>query len=149
VILGLGDQKYHKILKKKEKKFKENFSLHLKFDEVLAHKIYASCDCFLIPSRFEPCGLSQMISYKYATVPIVHHTGGLVDTVKDVEEKGGGFVFYNYTREDLISAVERAQELFERKDVWLKLIKKITQYNFSWQVTAKKYIEIYKKTLNF
>ncbi|HIE36213.1 MAG TPA: glycogen synthase [Candidatus Omnitrophica bacterium] len=148
VILGLGDERYHEILKKKEKKFKENFSLHLKFDEVLAHKIYASCDCFLIPSRFEPCGLSQMISYKYATVPIVHHTGGLVDTVKDIEEKGGGFVFYNYTTEDLITAVERAQELFEKKGEWLKLIKKITRYNFSWQITANQYIEMYKKTLS-
>jgi starch synthase len=89
-----------------------------------------------------------MISYKYATVPIVHHTGGLVDTVKDIEEKGGGFVFYNYTTEDLITAVERAQELFEKKGEWLKLIKKITRYNFSWQITANQYIEMYKKTLS-
>ncbi|MEM7816563.1 MAG: glycogen/starch synthase [Candidatus Aenigmatarchaeota archaeon] len=145
VILGFGDEKYHTILKKLTTKFKKNFSLNLKFDEVLAHKIYAGCDCFLMPSKFEPCGLSQMISYKYATVPIVHHTGGLADTVIDVNEDGGGFVFHNYDPQDLIFTVERAQGLFLQKKLWQNLLKKITKYNFSWEVTASKYIEIYKK----
>jgi starch synthase len=148
VILGLGDEKYHKILKKKAAKFKDTFSLNLTFDESLAHRIYASCDCFLMPSRFEPCGLSQMVSYKYATVPIVHHTGGLIDTVDDVSKKGGGFVFYNYTSNDLISAVERAGELFKNKKEWTKLTKRITSYNFSWEATAKKYVEMYKECLS-
>jgi starch synthase len=148
VILGVGDEKYHKILKKKVAKFKKSFSLNLKFDEALAHRIYASCDCFLMPSRFEPCGLSQMISYKYATVPIVHHTGGLVDTVIDVTQGGGGFVFYNYTHKDLISAVERAEDVYRNKEDWIKLIKKITRYNFSWENTASRYIDMYKRVLN-
>ncbi|UCC94298.1 MAG: glycogen synthase GlgA [Candidatus Omnitrophota bacterium] len=148
VILGLGDERYHQILKKKANKFKESFSLHLKFDEVLAHRIYGCCDCFLMPSRFEPCGLSQMISYQYGTIPVVHHTGGLIDTVSDAQKGGGGFVFRRYNPQDLISAVERAEELFRKKDMWLRLVKKVTQYNFSWEATADKYIKMYKKMLN-
>jgi starch synthase len=148
VILGLGDERYHKILKKKAKQYKDNFSLHLKFDEELAHKIYASCDAFLMPSRFEPCGLSQMISYKYATVPIVHHTGGLVDTVVDYRDGGGGFVFHNYREKELIDAVNRAANVFSHKKEWSKIMRKITRYNFSWSKTAKDYIKMYQRCLS-
>lgn len=147
IILGVGDEKYHAILKKKTKKFKDALSLNLKFDEKLAHRIYASCDAFLMPSRFEPCGLSQMISYKYAAIPIVNYTGGLVDTVVDYSQKGGGFVFYNYTGDDLISTIDRAYDVFRKKNEWVKLIKKVTQYNFSWGVTAAKYIDMYDRAL--
>ncbi|MFH1901670.1 MAG: glycogen/starch synthase [Candidatus Omnitrophota bacterium] len=147
VILGMGDEKYHRILKKKANKFKKSFSLNLKFDEAIAHRVYASCDCFLMPSRFEPCGLSQMISYKYATVPLVYHTGGLVDTVVDISQKGGGFVFSNYTSADLISALKLAHQIFTEKKKWLKIIKKIARYNFSWEAAAAKYIEMYNKTI--
>jgi len=143
VILGVGDERYHQILKKFSKKFKKSFSLNLKFDETLAHRIYAGCDAFLLPSRFEPCGLSQMISYKYATVPIVHHTGGLADTVVDYEEEGGGFVFKEYSTFDFLLAVERAYKVFKKKKEWLNLLKKITKYNFSWDVSAKQYIKLY------
>jgi starch synthase len=145
VILGFGDEKYHKILQKKAKKFKKSFSLNLAFDEKIAHRIYAACDCFLMPSRFEPCGLSQMISYKYATVPIVHATGGLADTVADVNEQGGGFVISKYSSDALSEAIDRAAALFSEKQNWQKLLKKITQYNFSWEATAKKYVEMYKR----
>lgn len=145
VVLGFGDEKYHKSLKKKAVKFKDSFSLHLKFDESLAHRIYAGSDCFLMPSVFEPCGLSQMISYKYGTVPIVYHTGGLVDTVADVEAGGGGFVFDNYSVGDFIATVERAVELFSNKDDGLKLIKRIMNYDFSWKAAAVQYMEVYKK----
>ncbi|MCK4810013.1 MAG: glycogen synthase [Candidatus Omnitrophica bacterium] len=144
VILGTGDEKYHKILKTKAKKHK-SLSLHLKFDEVLAHRIYASCDAFLMPSRFEPCGLSQMISYKYATVPVVHYTGGLVDTVIDYQDGGGGFVFHNYHHKDLVAVIERAYKLFSRNSEWSELLKKITGFNFSWAKTAKEYMDIYKR----
>ncbi|MCM8830787.1 MAG: glycogen synthase [Candidatus Omnitrophica bacterium] len=148
VILGVGDEKYHIILKKLANKFKGSFSLNLKFDETLAHKIYASCDCFLMPSRFEPCGLSQMISYKYATIPIVHHTGGLVDTVVDVENGGGGFVFSVYSEQELIKTIDRAYNFFKDKKRWLALIKKVTDYNFSWDVAASNYIQMYDKVLH-
>lgn len=148
VILGIGEPRYHRILREKEAKFKGSFSLALKFEEALAHKIYAGVDVFLLPSRFEPCGLSQMISYKYATLPLVNHTGGLVDTVVDVSCGGGGFVFNNYNSSDLLSAVERAQEAFRDKSRWQTVLEKVTKFNFSWEVAAAKYIEVYKELMN-
>ncbi|UCG34791.1 MAG: glycosyltransferase, partial [Candidatus Omnitrophota bacterium] len=148
VILGVGDEKYHKILKKKASKNKKSFSLNLTFDEQLAHRIYASCDGFLLPSRFEPCGLSQLISYKYSTVPIVHHTGGLKDTVFDYSDSGGGFVFSHYTSDGLIYAIEKAERIFQDKKDWEELLKRIARYNFSWETTARNYIEMYKRCLS-
>lgn len=148
VILGVGEPLYHTLLKQKEAKFKHSLSVQLKFDEALAHKIYAAADVFLLPSRFEPCGLSQMISYKYATVPLVHHTGGLIDTVRDVTEGGGGFVFKKYTAAALAAGVKRADEFFQSKEKWRPVLAKITGYNFSWEVAAAEYIKAYKKILN-
>jgi len=148
VILGVGEPRYHEILKKKAAKFKDSFSLILKFDEALAHKIYAGVDVFLLPSRFEPCGLSQMIGYKYATLPLVNHTGGLVDTVVDVSDGGGGFVFNNYDSSDLLSAVEKAREVFGDKSKWQAILEKVTKFNFSWEVAAAKYIEVYKELMS-
>lgn len=146
VILGLGDERYHKILKKKAEKFKKSLSLNLKFDEAIAHRIYAACDGFLMPSKFEPCGLSQMISYKYATVPIVHSTGGLVDTVIDVSKQGGGFVINKNSSADLTATIDRAAGIFNDKKSWAKLLKKISKYNFSWEEAAKHYVDMYKRT---
>ncbi len=145
VILGTGNVKYHRSLAKIQEKFKNSFSVQLKFDEKLAHKIYAAGDCFLMPSRFEPCGLSQLISYKYATVPIVYHTGGLIDTVKDISQGGGGVVFKKYTHTCFLSAVKRAERVFNRKDKWNSILKKISRYDFSWDKTAQEYINVYKK----
>jgi starch synthase len=145
VILGVGEPRYHRILKEKESRFKDSFSLVLKFDEALAHKIYAGADLFLLPSRFEPCGLSQMISYKYATLPLANHTGGLADTIKDVSDGGSGFIFNNYRAADLKSAIERAGEFFRDKKSWRATAKEATRYNFSWKVAAVKYIGLYKK----
>ncbi|MCF7908448.1 MAG: glycogen synthase [Candidatus Omnitrophica bacterium] len=147
VILGLGDEQYHQMLKAKSEQFKNSFSLNLTFNESLAHKIYAGCDAFLLPSRFEPCGLSQMISYKYATVPIVNHTGGLVDTVVDASCGGGGFVFKNYAAEDLLLTLDRAKKVFDHKDQWQKILDEIVTYNFSWEVAAKHYYEVYESLL--
>jgi len=144
VILGVGEPRYHDILKQKKAKHKGSFALELKFDEALAHKIYAASDIFLMPSRFEPCGLSQMISYKYATVPLVHRTGGLMDTVEDVSRGGGGFVFDSYTGKKLLTTAERAESMFCDKQAWDKLKKKITSYNFSWETAAAEYIRLYK-----
>ena len=145
VILGFGDEKYHKLLKQKASCNKKSLSLNLAFDEKLAHKIYASSDAFLMPSRFEPCGLSQMISYKYATVPVVHKTGGLADTVTDYEDGGGGFVFDHYDEKDLVFTLNRVHEAFKDKEIWNSIIKKITGYDFSWEKSAKQYMELYKR----
>lgn len=148
VILGVGDSKYQDILKKKAKKFKNRFSLHLEFDEALAHKIYAGSDGFLLPSRFEPCGLSQMISYRYGTLPIAHGTGGLADTVVEVNKGGGGFVFSKYSSDDLTAAVERAAELFGEAESWKTAVKKVMKYNYSWEATSDDYIKMYKRCLS-
>lgn len=145
VILGVGEPKYHDILKAKAEKFKGSFSLNLKFDEALAHKIYAGCDVFLIPSRFEPCGLSQMISYKYATLPLVNHTGGLIDTVVDAKAGGAGFVFKEYSKKALLSAIAEAGEYFKNKEKWQALLKKSGEYNFSWEHAADEYLKVYAK----
>jgi len=144
VILGLGDELYHKLLRNLEKKYKKRLSLHLKFDEAIAHKIYGSCDAFLMPSRFEPCGLSQMMSYKYATIPIVHSTGGLVDTVVDYSKGGGGFVFAEYSSKSLLASINSFRAVFKDKNQRLELLKKISKFNFSWDKTAKQYIRMYE-----
>ncbi len=141
VILGAGDIKYHKILEAKSKKFPKVFCLSLKFDNTLAHKIYAGSDIFLMPSRFEPCGLGQMISLKYATVPLVYKTGGLADTIN----KENGFVFDQYTPSALIKTIKEASELYKHKRKWEEKIKKGMEANFSWQTSAKKYVQLYKK----
>ena len=149
VVLGFGEEYYHNMLRAKADKFKNSFSFNLKFDEGLAHKIYGASDAFLMPSRFEPCGLSQMISYKYATVPIAHHTGGLADTVIDVDCGGGGFVFNRYSAADLMQNLERAFSLFKDKPKWQEVLKRIVTYNFSWEVSAGHYLDAYRRLINY
>lgn len=146
VILGTGEPKYHKILSILAESYPENFSLHLKFDETLAHKIYASSDVFLMPSRFEPCGLSQLISFKYAVLPLVKATGGLKDTVTDCisdPQSGTGFVFTEYSAKALIEKVNQAYNLFQDKSNWRLLQQRVSALNFSWKETAKKYLGLY------
>lgn len=141
VILGTGDLKYHRILQKAAEKYKGMISLHLKFDDALAHKIYAGSDMFLMPSRYEPCGLGQMISLRYGTVPVVFKTGGLADTVND----DNGFVFGEYNKKALLAALARAIEAFKDKEGWHALIRRAMQDDFSWKESAKKYLELYAK----
>ena len=141
VILGTGDLKYHLLLEEIVKKYPKIISLYLKFDDSLAHKIYAGSDIFLMPSKYEPCGLGQMISLRYATIPLVFKTGGLADTVS----QDNGFVFDNYRKEDLIKTIEKAIQAFKNKNKWLKLMHKSIGYNFSWKESAKKYLQLYAK----
>ncbi|MDD5069230.1 MAG: glycogen synthase GlgA [Candidatus Omnitrophica bacterium] len=145
IIIGVGEVLYHEKLKRLAEKFPHRFSFNETYNEDLAHKVYAASDFFLMPSRFEPCGLSQMISYKYATIPLVHHTGGLIDTVADIESSGGGIVFKKYDSKSLSFAFERSLALSGNKNEILKIRQKIAGYNFSWQKTAKEYLELYKK----
>ncbi|MCF7916455.1 MAG: glycogen synthase GlgA [Candidatus Omnitrophica bacterium] len=144
IILGTGDPKYHQILKKKHKNNKDNFALCIDFDEVLAHKIYAAADVFLLPSRFEPCGLSQLISFKYGTIPLVNLTGGLADTVSDISKGGSGFVLKDYSKTSLSQAIKKAQKLFKDKKKWNSVVKKNMAKDFSWQHAAKQYLNLYK-----
>jgi len=150
VILGTGDEKYHTLLEKAAKKNPHRFSLHLKFDEKLAHRIYAACDMFFMPSRYEPCGLGQMISFKYGAVPIVFKTGGLSDTVMPYlpkTGKGDGFVFTEYSKEAFLETVKQALAVFKKKEKWLALVKKIMANNFSWEESARKYVSLFQSLL--
>ncbi|MFO8053345.1 MAG: glycogen synthase GlgA [Candidatus Omnitrophota bacterium] len=144
IILGTGDVKYHKKLRQIQKNNKERFSLHIDFDEALAHKIYAASDVFLLPSRFEPCGLSQMISFKYGTIPLVNLTGGLVDTVSDLSKGGSGFTLKKYGKNSLIKTLKRAQKLFKDKKKWNAVVKANMKKDFSWKKAAKQYLALYQ-----
>ena len=151
VILGTGDAKYHELFQKAKKKHPSKIGINLGFDAALAELIYAGSDMFLMPSRYEPCGLGQLISFKYGTVPIVRKTGGLADTVNDFDlkmSKGDGFVFESYTSKALIDAIKRAIEAYKNKKEWMMMVGKIMCYDYSWEVSARKYIDLYQKTID-
>ena len=120
----------------------------LEFNDPLAHLIEAGSDFFLMPSRYEPCGLNQMYSLRYGTIPIVRATGGLADTVHDYAfetGKGNGFVFEEYTGEALLAAIRRALTLYQKKRPWKKLVSEVMKIDHSWGSTAKRYVQIYER----
>lgn len=150
VLLGTGENKYHILFEEVAKKYSKSASINLKFDAVLAQRIYAACDMFLIPSRYEPCGLGQMISLKYGTIPIVRKTGGLADTISEFNpktKKGNGFVFTEATPAELLKAIKRAFAVYKEKKLWDGLTKDAMEYDFSWNESAKQYVDLYKKVL--
>ena len=141
VILGTGDQRYHDILGEMVKKYPKVISLNLKFDDSLAHKIYAGSDIFVMPSKYEPCGLGQLISLRYATIPLVFKTGGLADTVN----KDNGFIFDQYNKDALIRTIQKAIQAFGNQNKWRALMQKAAAYDFSWEESAKAYLRLYGK----
>lgn len=150
VLLGTGAAVYHDLFTTIEKKYPERVKAYLTFDDELAHKIEAGSDMFLMPSRYEPCGLNQMYSLKYGTVPIARKTGGLADTIVDfdVDRKNStGFLFEDYTGEALLAAVKRALDLYDNKRSWNALVKRGMKQDFSWERSAQAYIELYKKAM--
>ncbi len=150
VILGTGEDKYHLLYEKMAKLNPGKVSINLRFDATLAKKIYAGCDFFLMPSRYEPCGLGQMISMRYGTIPIVRLTGGLRDTVSDAGDdgsRGNGFTFTAYEAPALRDAVMRALAAFKNKKVWRKLQVRAMSCDFSWERSALRYAELYAKLL--
>jgi starch synthase len=151
IILGNGERKYHELLKMLSEKYPDRISVNLRFDDKLAHKIYAGSDFTLMPSKFEPCGLAQLISFKYGTVPIVRATGGLIDTVKNFnanEGTGSGFTFTDYSAKALVDSIRRALEVYKNKKVFAKLIINNMKLDFSWKSSAEKYIEVYKRAVS-
>ncbi|MCX8174439.1 MAG: glycogen synthase GlgA [Thermoplasmata archaeon] len=147
VILGTGD-KYYEELVSTFREVSEKIACVLKFDEELAHKLYGGADIILIPSKFEPCGLIQMIAMRYGTIPIARYTGGLADTVFDVDtnkEMGNGFLFTNYLGDAFMKAILRALEHFNRKELWYSLVKKDMKLDFSWTRAAQEYIKLYSR----
>lgn len=149
-ILGTGEAKYHELLHNAAKKYPDRIGLVLAFNNKLAHFIEAGSDMFMMPSHYEPCGLNQMISLKYGTIPIVRATGGLDDSIEDFDsntEKGNGFKFDDYTPVALIAAVDRAIGAYKKPDMWKRLVANAMECNFSWTRSAKEYIALYRKML--
>ncbi|MDR2889973.1 MAG: glycosyltransferase, partial [Lachnospiraceae bacterium] len=125
----------------------DKVSANIYYSETLSHKIYAGCDAFLMPSLFEPCGLSQLMSLRYGTLPIVRETGGLKDTVipyNEIESTGTGFSFTNYNAHEMLTAVRFAERIYyDKKREWNKMVDRAMATNYSWQVSAMKYQEMY------
>ena len=148
VLLGTGEQILEEKLKRKEKKYPDDVSINIAFDNELAHQIEAGADIFLMPSRYEPCGLNQIYSMIYGTVPVVRKTGGLSDTVLDYDEEkeeGNGFVFERINADDFLKAVTRAVTLFKKQpEKWKKLQKRIMNLDFSWKKSAKQWQKVYE-----
>lgn len=151
VLLGIGDPQLEKIFRKLMQKYPAQVSARIEFNEQLAHRIYSGSDIFLMPSRFEPCGLGQMISLRYGTIPVVRKTGGLKDTVVDIDEdaeKGNGFTFDELNPEDFINTLERAINVFRIKpELWEKMVIRGMKSDFSWKNSAGKYLNIYNSVL--
>jgi len=150
IVLGTGDEKYNKLCHAVSGQYPEYVSSNIKFDNALAHKIEAGSDFFAMPSRYEPCGLNQLYSMKYGTVPVVRATGGLDDTVIDLsadEENGNGIKFENPVKEDLVDAIGRAIAIYKDKSRWLKIQKRIMLLDFSWKKSAAHYKELYRNLM--
>ncbi len=150
ILLGTGDEKYHILFENIGKTLPRKVSINLRFDSLLAKKIYAGADMFLMPSRYEPCGLGQLISLRYGTLPIVRKTGGLADTIVEYDPfttRGNGFVFESYDAGELLKAIERALGLYGQRGLWKRLVTNAMRSDFSWDSSAKRYIELYKKII--
>lgn len=148
VVLGMGESRYVNLFSWAEGEFKGKVAARFAMDHALAHQIYAGCDMFLMPSQFEPCGLSQLIALRYGTVPIVRETGGLRDTVLSYNEytgDGNGFTFFNYNANDMLNVINRAIDYYENhKDVWHTLQQRGMTGDYSWTNSSKKYMELYE-----
>ncbi len=149
VVLGTGEERYCRFFLSLQRKYPLYVGVKIVYDDRLAHKIEAGADMFLMPSRFEPCGLNQIYSLKYGTVPLVRATGGLDDTIKDYSDPSGGngFKFSHYSSEELLRMVRRALDVYRRPQEWLDLMKSCMQYDFSWDRSAEKYEALYRSML--
>lgn len=147
VVLGTGDAMYEDAFRYYENKYKGNFCAYIAYNENVAHNIYAGCDALLVPSRFEPCGLTQLISMRYGSIPIVRETGGLKDTVQPYnlfDNTGNGFTFDRYESGLLYDAINRAKTLyFENRKYWDEMVVRDMNKDVSWQQSAKQYKDMY------
>lgn len=151
LVLGKGDKYYQNLLTSISGKHPGRVFTKVGFRESMAHAIYAGCDFFLMPSRYEPCGLGQLIALRYGTIPIARRTGGLADTVEDYDHlrsRGTGFLFSDYTTSSLLDAVKRALCVYSDKKKMAKLVVAAMKADFSWKTSAQKYIELYEKALS-
>ncbi len=148
VVLGTGEQRYEDMFRFFAQKYPGRVSANICYSEGFAHRIYAGCDAFLMPSLFEPCGLSQLMSMRYGTVPMVRETGGLKDTVEaynEFEHTGTGFSFHNYNAHEMLYMIRYACKIyFGYQSEWLDIVKRGMAMDYSWAASAKKYAELYE-----
>jgi len=153
VILGKGDPKYHRVFERIAARHPDKVAVRLEFSDELAHRIEAGADLFLMPSRYEPCGLNQMYSLKYGTVPVVRETGGLADTIVDTTDRtlaegtANGFSFREDKPQALSETLRRAEEAYYRQEVWGRLIVTGMQQDWSWGRSAAEYVKLYERTV--
>lgn len=151
IIMGIGNSHYHRILLNCSKRYPEKLNIQIGFDLTQAKRIFAGSDICLIPSKYEPCGLVQLIGMHYGTIPVVRKTGGLADTVKEFNPltgQGNGFLFDDYSPCELIRSLKKAFLVYENKGLWIRLIKNAMKQDFSWNKPVKEYIKIYNIILN-
>jgi len=164
VVLGTGEKEYETFFTAMNKQYPKKFTAHLKFDIKLAKQIYAGTDMFLMPSKYEPCGLGQLIAMKYGAVPIVRATGGLQDTVKKIQiinfklqqtiklpisniKTATGFSFNKYSSQQLLKTIQQALNIYRHQDIWQQLVINVMQQDFSWDSSAKEYLKLYQKLI--
>ena len=151
VILGSGDPMLEKAFRSLARNNAGQISYNSSLDEELAHRIYAGSDMFLMPSRFEPCGLAQLIAMKYGTLPIVSHVGGLVDTVKgyngENEETATGFFIEPFNEKGLIQTLDNVLKIYKNSPLWWRLVRNAMRQDLSWDKSARAYLELYRKTM--
>jgi starch synthase len=148
VILGTGRPKYHALFERLVSQYPKKISARLIFDNDLAHKIEAGCDLFLMPSRFEPCGLNQLYSLRYGTIPVVRSTGGLADTIEQYDgARGTGFCFSEYSAKAMMASLRQAISAYSNPYRWNKLVANAMSQDWSWDRSAREYINLYNEIL--
>lgn len=151
VILGTGERSYHDLFMDMAKRYPDRLGVNLTYDNALAHKIYAGSDIFLMPSRYEPCGLGQLISLRYGTIPVVRATGGLKDTISEfdpISGSGNGFVFEDYSATALFAAIKRALSIYREEWVWKRLMENGMKEDFSWNASGNEYLKLYELAIS-
>ena len=147
VVLGTGETKYEDMFRYFANKYSDKMSVKIGYSEDIAHLVYAGADAFLMPSLFEACGLSQLMSLRYGTLPIVRETGGLKDTVipyNEFEGTGTGFSFVNYNAHEMLATIRYAESVYyDKKREWNKLVDRAMAADFSWNNSARQYEEMY------
>ncbi|MFD3448685.1 glycogen synthase GlgA [Microbacteriaceae bacterium 4G12] len=150
IVVGSGDEEYENFFREMAHEYPHKLKVYIGFNEALAHQVYAGSDLFLMPSLFEPCGLSQLIALQYGTLPIVRETGGLNDTVWSYNEEtkeGNGFSFVNFNAHDMLHTIRRGISYYHQ-DVWDKLVKRALSQDYSWRQSAKEYMDVYTQLVN-
>jgi starch synthase len=150
VLLGTGDQKYHDLFSQVARQYPQKAGIRITYDDRLAHKIEAGADLFLMPSKYEPCGLNQIYSLKYGTIPVVRATGGLDDTIVNYDPmtgEGNGVKFKRYDAKELLNGIKEAIRYYAQPKYWKQLLQNAMTADFSWQRSAEAYFQLYQKAL--